>query len=462
METLKNELECKDCEELIFRFLINGYDYTPFTIKDLKLFSKKIKNWDECMKWGVIKDVEFIEYCESMIHERLRKEAYIKCMVFSSRMGNLNMLKYFESKGVYREQTWIRCFNTTSSSEKYMLVKGIKKEDTFEVCKYVETKIRNTKYYYFIFIINGRIDILEYLWNQGYTTKSTSYMRVSAGQNQLEILKWVESKIPEENIRWYYLWGWCTHGIGLDTYKYCRSRCKEIKSFNRFLFNVSKTGHFELFKHILSEYEESKSDEELDWRDYLSNVAGTGNLDMFKFIVSKYEESGNAEKLTWEEYMLTISTAWKKSRHVSPSWEDFLRNGFNLFKVCAERSESPAYHGCMLNAMSNGFHQIASFCKQRLDPGTKIPWESCMTEAVYNGSTYYIEDIVSEAGIQWNWKEYIRQAAYWDQLEPLKCIEEKMNEQDESIDWKKLMEVSKERNQNETEVTVYIQIKLEG
>ena len=112
--------------------------------------------------------------------------------------------------------------------------------------------------------------------------------------------------------------------------------------------------------------------------------------------------------------------------------------------------------------MSNGLHDIVSFCKERLDPGTKIDWKSCMTEAVYNGSTYYIEDIVSEAGIQWNWKRYIKLAVRSHRLEPLKYIEEKMNERDESIDWKKLMEASKEGNQNETEVTVYIQIKLEG
>nr|QBK94002.1 MAG: ankyrin repeat protein [Pithovirus LCPAC406] len=462
MEILKSELKCKNCEELIFEFLINGNNYTPFAVKDLKLFSKKIKNWDVCMKWGVVKDIEFIEYCESMIHEKLKKEAYIKCMIVSSKIGNLNMLKYFESKGIYKEQTWIRCFNVTSLSEKYMLVNGIKKEDTFEICKYVETKIRNMKYHYVIFIVNKRIDILEYLWNQGYNTRWSNYMRVAAKNNHLEILKWIESKISEENIKWDWLLMWCTLGIGFDTYKYCRSKYKEIKSFNSFLSNVSKTGHFELFKHILSEYEESKSDEELNWRSYLSNVARTGNLEMFKFIVAKDEESGNTEKLTWEGYARDITTTWRKARHISPKWEDFLRNGFNLFKYCAERSTSLDYLGYMLNAMSNGFHQIASFCKERLDPGTKIDWESCMTEAVYNGSTYYIEDIVSEAGIQWNWKKYIRNAACWDRLEPLKYIEEKMNERDESIDWKKLMEASKEENQNETEVTVYIQIKLEG
>ena len=55
METLKFILECKDCEELIFEFLINGYNYFPFTVQDLKLFSKRIKNWDECMKWESLK-----------------------------------------------------------------------------------------------------------------------------------------------------------------------------------------------------------------------------------------------------------------------------------------------------------------------------------------------------------------------------------------------------------------------
>ncbi len=84
-----------------------------------------------------------------------------------------------------------------------------------------------------------------------------------------------------------------------------------------------------------------------------------------------------------------------------------------------------------------------------------------MAEAVYDGSVGYIERIISKTRIQWDWKRYIRHAAYWNQLESLKYIEEKMNEQDESIDWKKLMEVSKEKTQKETSVTVYIQIKLE-
>ncbi len=41
METLKDELKCDNCAELIFEFLINGYNYSPFTTRDLKLFSSR-------------------------------------------------------------------------------------------------------------------------------------------------------------------------------------------------------------------------------------------------------------------------------------------------------------------------------------------------------------------------------------------------------------------------------------
>nr|QBK92387.1 MAG: hypothetical protein LCPAC401_00250 [Pithovirus LCPAC401] len=41
-------------------------------------------------------------------------------------------------------------------------------------------------------------------------------------------------------------------------------------------------------------------------------------------------------------------------------------------------------------------------------------------------------------------------------------ITEVHRRKDESIDWEKLMEGSKGRTQEEIEITVYIQIKLEG
>ncbi len=84
-----------------------------------------------------------------------------------------------------------------------------------------------------------------------------------------------------------------------------------------------------------------------------------------------------------------------------------------------------------------------------------------MCKAVADGSIGYIEYIESKARIQWNWRRYIRYAAYWHSLRSLKYIEEKMTGQNELINWKEVMEVSKTRSQKETEVTIYIEIKLE-
>nr|QBK92418.1 MAG: ankyrin repeat protein [Pithovirus LCPAC401] len=454
METLRSKLKCKDCEELIFEFLINGDDYTSFTLDDLKLFSTKIKNWNECMKCGVIKNVEFIEYCESMIPEESRKRAYAGCMAFSSKMGNLIMLKYFEAKDDYEKETWRWIMNCAASSEEFMIDKRVKKEDTLEVFKYVELKIRDGKYGYVYFA--ERIDILEYIWEHGYNTNWKEYMETSTKDNKLKIFKWIEFKVLEEDIKWGYFLECCTQRAAFDTYRYCRSKYKWKIPFDHFLYNVSSKGHFEMFKHIISEYDESKSDEKLDWKKYLKNVAGTRNFEMFRYIVLKHGKS----ELDWKEYMIIISKSNRVYDDAFSVFEDSVESGFNLFKYCAGKAESPNYLECMLNAMLVGFFRIASFCGESLDSEIEIPWQTCMCEAVINGYMDYIKYIESKAGIERNWdyKALIKGAAYWNELDSLKYIEEKMNKQGESINWEEVLESC--NIQDETTVTVYVQIKL--
>ncbi len=462
METLKDELKCDVCAELIFEFLINGYDYTPFTLSDLKFFSRKIENWDECMKWGIIKGVDFIEYAESMIHEKLREKAYIKCMRFSSERGNIKMLKYFEPKGTYKDRVWAFCISECSRSDKYMISREISKENTLEVFKYIHQKLKNNaRVIYMNFIRNGRTDVLEYIWNEGYDKRRKRYIEAAAESNQLEILKWIELRIPKDAIKWDHLIYYCSLNGSIDTYKYCELRCKDPIPYDSYLWNVASKGYFEMFKYIILKYEESKCDKPPRWNTYLFKVVPTGNFEMFKYIIGKREESKCDEELNWEGYMINISKESKKFKYISETREDFLKNGFNMFEYCSKRAKSPNYLKCMLNAMLIGLHQIVSFCEERLSPDTKIDWEECMCKAVASGIIGYIKYIESRTKVRCDRRKYVRHAAYWNSLRSLKYIEEKMNINDKSIDWKELMKASKERTQKETEVTVYIQIKLE-
>jgi len=67
-----------DTTGLVCEFLINGDDYTPFTLEDIRQLEGRIYNWFHCMQWA-------------------------------ARVGNLPILKYVGKKKIITGINWERC-----------------------------------------------------------------------------------------------------------------------------------------------------------------------------------------------------------------------------------------------------------------------------------------------------------------------------------------------------------------
>ena len=42
----------RDTTGLVCEFLINGDDYTPFTLENIRHLERRIHNWFHCMQWA--------------------------------------------------------------------------------------------------------------------------------------------------------------------------------------------------------------------------------------------------------------------------------------------------------------------------------------------------------------------------------------------------------------------------
>ena len=80
MNILRRYLD-SDTTGIVCEFLINGDDYTPFTLEDIRQLEKRIYNWFHCMQWA-------------------------------ARVGNIPILKYVGKKKII---TGLHVFATSST-----------------------------------------------------------------------------------------------------------------------------------------------------------------------------------------------------------------------------------------------------------------------------------------------------------------------------------------------------------
>nr|QBK92783.1 MAG: ankyrin repeat protein [Pithovirus LCPAC401] len=110
MDSLKDYLN-KDVIIIIFEFFINGNDYDPFTLDDIKLLSKKITKWDECAQWASKKGhLEILEYISSFE----KSIDWIICMEHSSFYGYTECVDFILHgvlKGCIETKDYYNCFD---------------------------------------------------------------------------------------------------------------------------------------------------------------------------------------------------------------------------------------------------------------------------------------------------------------------------------------------------------------
>nr|QBK92895.1 MAG: ankyrin repeat protein [Pithovirus LCPAC403] len=390
MDVIRSKLKCEDVVIYIFEFLINDKNYNPFTLKDIKLFAlkNKITNWKICMGCGVLKGLEWIEYSESKILQNTRQEVYGWCLYLSAYYGNFTMLKYFEAKGVYTTCDWALTIEEASKSEETMIKRKVKKEDAFEIFKYIEPKLTSISACKSI-VKNGRNDLADYMWERGFKEDFQLYMYNSIQFNQFEMLKWIEFRVPLEEIDWGICRFYCFGNADMDICKYCDM----------------KSGYPPI----------------QDWE--VREEIKRGNFEIFEYVISRYEG-----KLDWEQLMIYTTQCdpdniWYSER---------TKGRFDIFMYCEKMSTSPDYDMCLRNALKNGLIGIVIHCEHKL---ADIDWEKYMYDAVSRGHLHSILHILEETD-NLDLRPYIKYAVekprQEKRLETVKYLESLT---DEPINW---------------------------
>nr|QBK92894.1 MAG: ankyrin repeat protein [Pithovirus LCPAC403] len=401
-----------DVVRYIFEFLINDKDYDPFTLKDIKLFSRKITNWKICMGCGVLKGLEWIEYTESKIPQNERKGAYVWCLQASAFYGNFTMLKYFEEKGVYEDCDWELTIKQASRSKKTMIKHKVRKEDTFEIFKYIESKLSGTAIYRGI-TRYGRIDLADYMWERGFKEDFQHNMYSCIHFNQFEMLKWIEFRVPSEKIEWKRCRSECFGIANVDIYKYCDMKGRYLPV--------------------------------LSWE--IRRAIRCGNFEMFEYVISRCEE-----KLDWEQFMIdtiqyTSNTIWNAEK---------TKNRLDIFVYCESMATSPDYDMCLRNALKNGLIGIVIHCEHKL---TDIGWKEYMYDAVSGGHFKSIIHVLEETD-NLDLHPYIKYVAenpkQKNRLLTVKYLESLT---DEPINWKD-MTPWRSYNDRDSQTMKYVNSKL--
>jgi hypothetical protein len=105
MEFLNQYLD-SDTLEIICKFLINSDDYTPFTLEDIKRLDPHIYNWAGCMKWAArSSNLPMLKYASKK--PQISKITWERCAETAAAHGKLDAFKYCASRSFqYGWSTW--------------------------------------------------------------------------------------------------------------------------------------------------------------------------------------------------------------------------------------------------------------------------------------------------------------------------------------------------------------------
>ncbi len=89
-----------DTTGIVCEFLINGDDYTPFTLEDIRQLEKRIYNWFHCMQWAArVGNIPILKYVgKKKIITGINWE---RCAEEAAAHGNLEGFKYAASRAFY-------------------------------------------------------------------------------------------------------------------------------------------------------------------------------------------------------------------------------------------------------------------------------------------------------------------------------------------------------------------------
>ena len=134
MDALKHRLN-GDVVTVIFKFFIDGNDYDPFTLNDIKSLSKKITKWNRCAQWASKKgNLEILKYINSL---KLSID-WVKCIFYASLFGHTESTRFIlftVLKGHIEMVDYYQCLYNAIEGGNLETIKVIEPEEK-EIDKY--------------------------------------------------------------------------------------------------------------------------------------------------------------------------------------------------------------------------------------------------------------------------------------------------------------------------------------
>nr|QBK93885.1 MAG: ankyrin repeat protein [Pithovirus LCPAC406] len=466
MEHLKTHLD-DSTSLIVFEFLINDDDYTPFRCEDIIKLENKITEWDLCLYWAIENNkLEIFSY----IHLEIAPEGFIneemweKSMHVVAKSGNIPML------------------HDVLTINNYMLRNGVAKSagrgGHLHMIQEIEL-LRPDNPSEFIFVGAGEgghlnifitylvkhnpsviSDAMQYLWDL--------MINSIVKENHLHILEWI-GEHPEE-VKYETNWKVCVKQSvfldRLDIFKYSLSKvsnmtddkwkditesciCGDLSKDDR---RIPKNA-LKMLKLI-----GTRDEYKVNWTKCMNDAAGHGQLDTLEYSLSKGADTtklrsrsigygGNIEIVKFIEHIIN----WNSCLFGAIEGEHM-----SIIKHALDRGANNWYE-CMITASREGYLSslicIESEIKKRNIYITTAVYNKCMIKATCSG---HIEIVKHVSEHSYNWNQCMRDAAYHRHFDILKYAECQ-----DADDWKGTLKyINRFTPYNDEKIIKYLKSKI--
>ncbi len=465
MEHIKSHLG-EDISPLIFEYLINDEDYTPFRCEDIISLKNKITEWDLCLYWAIENNRSEIF---SYIHLEIASEGFIteemwdKSMHVAVKSGNIEIFNFILTV----------CNNMMQSG----VARSAGIGGYLHMIQMIESYFGDLNDFIFLGAgEGGHLDIfITYLakYNPSVISNNMQYLwnlmiRKIIKEYHLHILEWI-GEHPEK-IKYEVNWKECIYkSIYLNRFGIFKYSLSKISGITDDEWNdITKScicGNLLIDGTIIPknalkmlELIGERDEYKVNWTECMKDAADNGQFDIFKYSLSKGADitklhsvyigrGGNIDILKLVEHTI--------------NWNDCLRGAIqgkhpNIAKHALDKG-ADNWEECIIESSENGnlssFIIIENEIKNRNIYITTSLYNKCMLEATRQGCIKIVKHVSEHS---YNWNQCMKDAAYYRHLDILKYAESQGAD-----DWKRtLIYITSFTSYNDEEIVKYLKSKI--
>nr|QBK92839.1 MAG: ankyrin repeat protein [Pithovirus LCPAC401] len=346
MEHLEPHLG-KDVSLLIFEYLINDRNYTPFRYEDIVLLDKKITRFRSLLLWAVENGhLDVVKHISPHIKD---KDDWITCAIEAASKGHAPIFFYIMNKyncvtcrvmeyaGVGGNLEIINFIRNNCDDADEHLIIGASMVDNLEL--FIEC----------IPSLENNIDI----WQDGIR----SIVFTITSHKSMGILKYVGEYIDGVilDVDWIEVMDTSSYGGNLDMFRYSLYKGADITEVND--CSIGAGGNMKIVKHV----ENAKS---IDWDKVILDAVENGHNDLVLYAFNKSISN-------WKECMIEASK------------EGYLDILLLLEREVKEYISTAVWNKCMTSATRNPEDEVMDIIDYCRTKGA-YDWNECLREGARN------------------------------------------------------------------------------